>query len=820
MLICRAFLLEYGNNVYWGFIDMLVLGSTTTFISTIFNGAFPIVDAGTSAGATNTTIPWFWWITLLASAVALAAAYVFYKKMLVAPEGNEKMVAIAGYVREGARAYLFGQYKTVSLVFLIIFLVLVALAYFELQNPFVPVAFLTAGFFSALCGFLGMKTATCASSRTAQSATVSLNSALQVAFRSGAVMGLVVVGFGLLNITVWYLILDKLVYTSEHMRDGLEFLGLTLVRKGMNPNLKLTEITATMVTFAMGASLQALFARVGGGIYSKAADVGADLVGKVEVTIPEDDPRNPATIADNVGDNVSDVAGMGADLFESYCGSILATCALGAGLPASVLPGKMDHVRAALAPTVVAGLGIILSVIGILLVRCKENMTQKNLLRALLAGTLSSSLLMIAAVALLAVAGWISWGVAVAVAAGLIAGVLIGQCTEYYTSSDYSPTRRIAEQANMGSVTTVLSGFATGMYSTGAPVVIIVVCVISAFGFAGGFSHIALGIYGIGFAAVGMLGTLGITLATDAYGPIADNAGGNSEMAGLGREVRRRIDALDSLGNTTAATGKGFAIGSAALTAMVLLAAFFEAVRGWIIRLAAASPDGLCTIGRLTFFNPETAKPIEGAVNARTAGISDLISAYDLTVINPKLISGLFLGSMIAVLFCAMIIEAVSRAARDMVDEVRRQFAETPGIIDGTAKPDYARCVSISTLSAQREVLLPSLLAVLAPILTGLLLGVAGVVGLLLGSLTCGFVVAVILNNSGGAWDNAKKYIEQEVPGGRGSSAHKASVVGDTIGDSFKDAAGPSLNILIKLMSIVSVAFAGVIVKFSTLFTG
>ncbi|UCE47114.1 MAG: sodium-translocating pyrophosphatase, partial [Phycisphaerales bacterium] len=742
---------------------MDIFRDTATSLTPISVTTFRAAIAG--PGASNTTIPWFWWVALTASAVALVAAYVFYRKMLAAPEGNEKMIAIAGYVREGARAYLFGQYKTVSAVFLIIFVVLLALAYFDLQNPFVPVAFLTAGFCSALCGFLGMKTATRASSRTAHSATVSLNSALQLAFRSGAVMGLVVVGFGLLNITVWYLLLDKFIYTSEHMRDGLEFLGLTLVRRGMDPTLKLGEITSAMVTFAMGASLQALFARVGGGIYSKAADVGADLVGKVEVTIPEDDPRNPATIADNVGDNVSDVAGMGADLFESYCGSILATAALGAALPPSVLPGGMDHVKATLAPTVVAGVGIILSVVGILLVRCKENMTQKNLLRALLAGTLSSSVLMVVSVALLAGLGWLSWGVSGAITAGLVAGVLIGQCTEYYTSSSYAPTRRIAEQANMGSVTTVLSGFATGMYSTAAPVIIIVLCVIGAFGFAGGFSQISLGIYGVGSAAVGMLATLGITLATDAYGPIADNAGGNAEMAGLGREVRRRIDALDSLGNTTAATGKGFAIGSAALTAMVLLAAFFEAIRVWIGRLAAQSPDGLFTVGKLVFFNPETTKSIEGAVNVQTAGVSDLVAAYDLTAINPKLVCGLFLGGMTAVLFCAMIIQAVSRAARDMVEEVRRQFAELPGVINGTAKPDYARCVSISTRSAQKEVIIPSLVAVIAPILTGLVLGVAGVVGLLLGSLTCGFVVAVILNNSGGAWDNAKKYIEQEVPG-------------------------------------------------------
>jgi len=524
-------------------------------------------DGGESARAGG--IPVEWWIAPGASVIALVVAYILYRRMMAAPEGSEKMITIASHVREGAYAYLFSQYKVVAFVFVILFAVFVMLAYFGVQNPFMPVAFLTAGFFSALCGFLGMKTATNASARTAAGASESLNQGLRVAFRSGAVMGLVVVGFSLLNITIWYLILDKLIYTAEHMREGLEFLGLVLVPRAMPPGQKLVEISTIMVTFGMGASTQALFARVGGGIYTKAADVGADLVGKVEAGIPEDDPRNPATIADNVGDNVGDVAGMGADLFESYCNSIFATAALGAALSVGVLAAVgLDPLKVVLAPTLVAGIGIILSIIGIFLVRCKEDATQKNLLRALLTGTLSSSVLIIIALTVMAATGWISWGIFGAVVAGLVAGVLIGQFTEYYTSDEYSPTRQLARQAEMGAATTIINGFATGMYSAGLPVITIGACIICAFGFAGGFSNMALGLYGIGFAAVGMLATLGITLATDAYGPIADNAGGNAEMSGLGEEVRKKTDALDSLGNTTAATGKGFAIGSAALTAM------------------------------------------------------------------------------------------------------------------------------------------------------------------------------------------------------------------------------------------------------------
>jgi K(+)-stimulated pyrophosphate-energized sodium pump len=780
--------------------------------------AFSAAAIGAEGTETAEMAGWIAPIASLLALVALGFAYYFYKKVMEAPEGTEKMITIARHVREGAYAYLFRQYSVVSLVFLILFIILAVCAYLGIQNPFVPVAFLTAGFFSAFAGFLGMKTATNASARTAQGASEGLNRGLQVAFRSGAVMGLVVVGFGLLNITIWYLILDKLVYTAEHMREGLELLGLTLVPKGMDPSQKLMEITTTMITFAMGASTQALFARVGGGIYTKAADVGADLVGKVEAGIPEDDPRNPATIADNVGDNVGDVAGMGADLYESYCGSILAAAVLGAALPLAVLEQKgMYPLMAVLAPTLVAGLGIVLSIVGIFLVRCKENATQKNLLHALLTGTLSSSVLIIIAVAIMALIGWITWGIFGSVVAGLVAGVLIGQFTEYYTSDEYGPTRGVAEQAKMGAATTIIDGFATGMYSAGLPVITIVIGILCAFGFAGGFSHISMGLYGIGFAAVGMLSTLGITLATDAYGPIADNAGGNAEMSGLGEEVRKKTDALDALGNTTAATGKGFAIGSAALTAMALLAAYIEGVRIWIGRLASESADGIYRVGEVAF---SAGDGIAGAVNVKAAPIMDFVNAYGLNIMNPKLIGGLFLGAMMAFVFCAMTMKAVGRTAGAMVNEVRRQFREIPGIMEGTGEPDYARCVSISTRGAQKEMILPSLLAIIIPIVTGLLLGVAGVMGLLAGGLSCGFVLPITLNNAGGAWDNAKKYIEKGALGGKGSDAHKAAVVGDTVGDPCKDTSGPSLNILIKLMTMVSVVFAGVIVKFAPIIGG
>ncbi|MHC4741857.1 MAG: sodium-translocating pyrophosphatase [Planctomycetota bacterium] len=764
-----------------------------------------------------TGTPWSWWIAPVAALMALGFAWYFYKKVMEAPEGTEKMVEIAHHVREGAYAYLFRQYSVVTFVFAILLAIFAVCAYYEVQNPFVPVAFLTGGFFSGLCGFLGMKTATNASARTAQGCSEGLNRGLQVAFRSGAVMGLVVVGFGLLDITIWYLVLDKLIYTELHMAEGYKLFGIPLVKAGMSADHKLVEITTTMITFGMGASTQALFARVGGGIFTKAADVGADLVGKVEAGIPEDDPRNPATIADNVGDNVGDVAGMGADLYESYCGSILATAALGAALPLAMLKDYgMEPLKAVLAPMLVAGLGIILSIIGIFMVRCKENASQKGLLRALLFGTLGSSVLIVGAVALLVVFNWISWGIFFSVVAGLVAGVIIGQLTEYYTSDEFKPTRGIAEQANMGAATTIIDGFATGMFSAGLPVITIVIGILCAFGFAGGFDDMAMGLYGIGFAAVGMLATLGITLATDAYGPIADNAGGNAEMSGMGEEVRKRTDALDSLGNTTAATGKGFAIGSAALTAMALLAAYIEEVRIWIGKLAdQAGEEGgeaVYKVGEVVF----AAKDGVGeAINVKTASIMQFVDAYGLNIMNPKLIGGLFIGAMMAFVFCAMTMKAVGRAAGAMVNEVRRQFKEIAGIMDGTGTPDYAKCVSISTKGAQKEMILPSMLAIIVPVLTGLLLGVAGVMGLLAGGLSCGFVLAVTLNNAGGAWDNAKKYIERGAHGGKGSEAHKAAVIGDTVGDPFKDTSGPSLNILIKLMTMVSVVFSGVIVKFA-----
>lgn len=749
----------------------------------------------------------FWFIPF-ASVLALIFAWFFFKNMMKNSEGTDKMKEIAQHVRDGALAYLNRQYKVVGIVFIVLFVILLMLAYFGLQNPFVPVAFLTGGFFSGLCGYLGMRTATYASARTAHGASQSLNKGLKIAFRSGAVMGLVVVGFGLLDISLWWVILTKLVYTAEHMQEGLHALGLTFVHAGTTDHEKLIEITATMLTFGMGASTQALFARVGGGIFTKAADVGADLVGKIEAGIPEDDPRNPATIADNVGDNVGDVAGMGADLYESYAGSILATAALGAALP---LVAGMEPVKAIIAPMIVAAIGIILSILGIFMVRTKESATQKTLLNALLLGTGGSSVFILIAVAVLAYVGWISWGIFGAVVVGLSAGVIIGQGTEYFTSDEYKPTRGIASQGQQGPATTIIEGIAVGMYSTWIPVLTIVLGIIGAYGFAGGFNNFAMGVYGIGFAAVGMLSTLGITLATDAFGPIADNAGGNAEMAKLPKEVRERTDALDMLGNTTAATGKGFAIGSAALTAMALLAAYMEEVRLWLGRMAG---EGFKQVGDTLFYNDNIPVVEQGqkAVELAGASIKDFTYAYDLTIFNPMLLGGLFLGAMMAFVFSAMTMKAVGRAAGAMVEEVRHQFKTIVGIMEGTGKPDYARCVEISTRGAQKEMLLPSLFAIAVPIIVGVILGVAGVVGLLVGGLVTGFTLASMLNNAGGAWDNAKKYIEKGNLGGKGSETHKAGVVGDTVGDPFKDTSGPSLNILIKLMTMVSVVMAGLTV--------
>ncbi|PTN07596.1 sodium-translocating pyrophosphatase [Mangrovibacterium marinum] len=757
------------------------------------------------------------WIVPLCSLVALFFAWIFFKSMMKSSEGTPRMIEIAQYVREGAMAYLYRQYKVVGMVFIILLLILLILAYLGVQNPFVPVAFLTGGFFSGLCGYLGMKTATYASARTAHGASKSLNQGLKVAFRSGAVMGLVVVGFGLLDIAAWYLFLNKVIFTPEHLTNGLHFLGLDFVHPGTTPEQKLVEITTTMLTFGMGASTQALFARVGGGIYTKAADVGADLVGKVEAGIPEDDPRNPATIADNVGDNVGDVAGMGADLYESYCGSILATAALGAALPAAALKATgMEQEMAVIAPMIVAAIGIIFSILGIFMVRTKETATQKNLLNALLLGTGGSSVFILLAMAVMAAIGWITWGVFGAVIIGLAAGVIIGQATEYYTSDEYKPTKGIANQAQQGPATTIIDGIAVGMYSTWIPVITIVLGIAGSYWAAGGFEHFAMGVYGIGFAAVGMLSTLGITLATDAFGPIADNAGGNAEMAELPKEVRERTDALDMLGNTTAATGKGFAIGSAALTAMALISAYMEEIRLWFGKIAKAG-QGFVEIGEYVFYN-DVAPAVHDSVKAiqiSAASVKDFSAAYDITLFNPLFLGGIFVGSMMAFLFCAMTMKAVGRAAGAMVEEVRRQFREIKGIMEGKATPEYAKCVEISTRGAQREMLLPSLIAIIVPVAVGAVMGVAGVVGLLAGGLTSGFTLAVMLNNAGGAWDNAKKYIEKGNYGGKGSETHKAGVVGDTVGDPFKDTSGPSLNILIKLMTMVSVVMAGLTVTLS-----
>jgi K(+)-stimulated pyrophosphate-energized sodium pump len=757
------------------------------------------------------------WIVPISALLSLLFAWIFYKGMKVQEEGTDKMKEIAEYVREGAMAYLKSQYTVVGKIFIVLVVLLTILAYMGVQNPFVPVAFLTGGIFSGLCGFLGMKTATFASNRTAWAASKSLNKGLQIALRSGAVMGLVVVGFALLDIAIWFILLTKVIFTPEHMATGLNFLGLTFVQKGIDEHQKFVEVTATMITFGMGASTQALFARVGGGIFTKAADVGADLVGKVEAGIPEDDPRNPATIADNVGDNVGDVAGMGADLYESYAGSILSTAALGAALPAMV--GQEDYqIKAIIAPMLVSAIGILLSIAGIYLVRTKESASPKTLLRALLLGTGGSSSLILVVLAIMAAADWITWGVFGAAVSGLIAGVIIGQATEYYTSDGYSPTQGISKQSQTGPATVIIEGMAVGMFSTWLPVLTIVGGIIAAYGFAGGFHNFASGVYGIGFASVGMLSTLGVTLATDAFGPIADNAGGNAEMAGLPEEVRERTDALDGLGNTTAATGKGFAIGSAALTALALVAAYMEEVKLWLGRLADKSVDGYKQIGDVLFYKshaPAAVQAGQQAIEVTHSGIKDFVLAYNLSLFNPILLAGLFIGAMMCFVFVAMAMKAVGRNAGRMVDEVRRQFREIPGIMEGTGKPEYAKCVAIATKGAQKEMVVPALMAIIVPVVTGIIFGVPGVVGLLMGGMTTGFTLASMLNNAGGAWDNAKKYIERGNYGGKKSDCHKASIVGDTVGDPFKDTCGPSMNILIKLMSMVSVVMAGVTVAWS-----
>ena len=730
-------------------------------------------------------IPTVFWLVPVASIVALSMAWYFFNSMMKAEEGTPRMIEIAEHVRKGAMAYLKQQYKVVLIVFIVLAVIFSLMAYvLKVQNPWVPFAFLTGGFFSGLSGFFGMKTATYASGRTANGAREGLDRGLKIAFRSGAVMGLVVVGLGLLDIALWFLVLNA-VYQGE--------------------NMALVTITTTMLTFGMGASTQALFARVGGGIYTKAADVGADLVGKVEANIPEDDPRNPATIADNVGDNVGDVAGMGADLYESYCGSILSTAALGA--TAFAMNADMQ-LKAVIAPMIIAAVGIFLSLIGIFLVKTKEGATMKDLLHSLGMGTNVSAVLIALAtfliLYLLELDNWL--GVSFSVISGLTAGVIIGQATEYYTSQSYTPTKKIAEASQTGSATVIIKGIGTGMISTCVPVVTISVAIMLSYLCANGFdlsmssASISRGLYGIGIAAVGMLSTLGITLATDAYGPIADNAGGNAEMSELGEEVRHRTDALDALGNTTAATGKGFAIGSAALTALALLASYVEEVK---IAMARAMEEGTRFIDAAG-----------NAFNPATADMADFMAFFQVNLMNPKVLVGVFIGAMAAFLVCGLTMGAVGRAAGAMVEEVRRQFQEIKGILEGKATPDYGRCVEISTRSAQREMILPSFLAILIPIAVGAVLGVAGVLGLLVGGLSAGFTLAVFMANAGGAWDNAKKLVEEGHFGGKGSECHKATIVGDTVGDPFKDTSGPSLNILIKLMSMVSIVMAGLTVAF------
>ncbi|MBO7083327.1 MAG: sodium-translocating pyrophosphatase [Bacteroidales bacterium] len=726
-----------------------------------------------------------YWV-LAASILALTFAFFFYKSMMKEDEGTDLMKKIAAHVRKGAMAYLKQQYKVVIIVFIVLAIVFFVMSLFHLQNGIVWFAFLTGGFFSGLAGFFGMKTATYASARTANAARRSLNSGLKVAFRSGAVMGLVVVGLALLDVSVWFLVLK-----------GTKLLEM------VGAEADLVTITTTMLTFGMGASTQALFARVGGGIYTKAADVGADLVGKTEFNIPEDDPRNPATIADNVGDNVGDVAGMGADLYESYAGSILATMALGASAFATAATsgaaGELLQFKAVIAPMFIAAVGVLLSLIGIFLVRTKENAGMKELLGALSRGTNTAAVLIAAAT--FGIFAWLFgtetnqwWQVSLSVVVGLLAGVIIGKATEYYTSQSYKPTQKVAESSKTGPATVIISGLGLGMLSTAIPVVTVGCAIILAYLCANGFSlqfnaqNLSMGLYGIGIAAVGMLSTLGITLATDAYGPIADNAGGNAEMSGLDPEVRKRTDALDALGNTTAATGKGFAIGSAALTALALLASYVEEIKIALVRVGESLPNG---------------------VEAAKASLIDFMEAYNVNLMNPVVLVGVFIGAMMAFVFCGMTMNAVGRAAQKMVEEVRRQFSTIKGILEGKAEPDYERCVAISTKGAQHEMLVPSILAIIVPILTGVILGVPGVLGLLIGGLATGFVMAVFMANSGGAWDNAKKYVEEGNFGGKGSDNHKATVVGDTVGDPFKDTSGPSLNILIKLMSMVSIVMAG-----------
>ena len=717
-------------------------------------------------------LPLFWWLVPLSGVVSLVFARIFYKGMLKKDPGNPRMVEIADHVKKGASAYLNQQYKMVAVFFGIIFVLFILMSFgLNVQSKWVPFAFLTSGFLSGLCGFLGMKTATNASSRTTQACQTSINAGLTIAFRSGAVMGLMVVGFVLIDVSVWFFVLYKVV------------------------KLSIVETSITMLCFGTGASFQALFARVGGGIFTKAADVGADLVGKIESGIPEDDPRNPAVIADNVGDNVGDVAGMGADLYESFYGAILASMALGV----AAFSMSVYSLNALLLPLMVVAFGTLLSVIGVFLVRTGEKVDTAYLAKALERGVnFSSAGIFIISYFLVRFLLPENIGIYGSIATGLLAGIVIGKGAEYYTSYEYKPTKWVASQSLTGPATVVISGIATGMMSTAIPAIAVGAAIMFCYGFAGGFVNPSMGLYGVGIGAVGMLSTLGITLATDAYGPIADNAGGNAEMSGLDPEVRKRTDALDTLGNTTAATGKGFAIGSAALTALAFLSAYIETVKIALLRIGQET----ITIGK-------------EIIDVSSASLQQMMIYYDVTLLNPRLLVGIIIGSMLTFVFCALVIRAVGEAAGKMVDEVRRQFREIPGLMEHKAEPDYASCVAISTKGAQREMIVPSLLAIIVPVVSGLVLGVAGVMGVLVGGLSTGFILAVMMANSGGSWDNAKKYIEAGHHDGKGSYAHKASVVGDTVGDPFKDSAGPSLNILIKLMSMVSVVTVGLIVKFS-----
>ena len=742
-----------------------------------------------------------YWLGPVGAISALGAAFAFSRGVMASSEGEGEMVEIAQAVRDGAMAYLTRQYKVVALVFVALVAVLFVLSTQGTQAWQTAIGVPVAGLFSGLCGWFGMKMATNASARTAYAAKQSLNDGLKVAFRAGAVMGLVVVGFALLDISAWFFLYTQGIVP---LPEGDALVGMTTI----------------MLSYGMGASTQALFARVGGGIYTKAADVGADLVGKVEAGIPEDDARNPATIADNVGDNVGDVAGMGADLYESYYGSILATMAIGAAAALAGAGSLGDGVglKLAIAPLALAGFGVLASLIGVFVVKAEENASFNKLLKSLHMGVWAAS-------AIIVVASWFSlknvfagteissggvWG---AIVTGLLGGLVIAWFTEYYTSYEHKPTQSIAEQAQTGPATVIISGISVGMISTWIPIAVVVVGIMLAFYLAGGGDNFLLGLYGVGIAAVGMLSTLGITLATDAYGPIADNAGGNAEMSGQPSFVRDRTDMLDSLGNTTAATGKGFAIGSAALTALALLASYVITVKEYAIKSGVFGEDA----------------------TSASVSIQDVVDHYNVTLLNPSVLGGVFIGVMLAFVFCAMTMNAVGRAAYAMMNECRRQFGlmreafKAQGMTEdqindpmqwpkkvqheGKQYPDYASCVAISTTGAQKEMVMPSILAIVVPILVGILLGVAGVLGMLVGGLTSGFAVAIYMANAGGAWDNAKKYIEKGHFGGKGSESHKAGVVGDTVGDPFKDTSGPALNILIKLIAIVSVVFAGVVVE-------